>query len=650
MSTSSVHVLSSREGTFCFPPKIAPGRSLRPLRFLRILALGLCLGLFLVSVGPIPGPSGAVRAEEAPPATATTEAAPDESDAEELIVVTATRLPRPVSAVPAPVTVVSREQAEAAGATTLGEALKAATPLAVAAQGGPGALISANLQGSSSSQVQVLIDGRPVDNGLAPVDLTQLSLAGVERIEVVQGPVSSLYGANALGGVINLLTSRPPTRPTSSVQLTLGGFGERKAAWSVGDGRGWGSYLLSGSVEAGDGWRPNSDSASSALSAKLVAPAPGGEVTFQFRRTESRSGVPGSTKLPTPSARGGDEALHLDVSYQSASDLTLRLYRSHEVLTYQDPAWAVDSRHEAAWSGLEGHRTLERGGHRTVLGGEVRFGSASSTNLSGHPEATNLGFYLEDTWRPSPASAWSWTFGGRLDAHSVYGSVLSPRFGAVRHLGGGRRLWLSVARAFRAPSFEDLYWQDPWSSGNPDLRPETATAFQAGTTWGDWEVSAFHKEAKDNIVWVTDPETWTTRVENFGATRFDGLEVTWRRRLSRWLTAQAAWSWLQPVDVSTGLRLPNRPAHRGSLALAAMLPGDWRADATLKGAGEYFADQANAIKVPGYAYLDLSVARAVNPNTEWQVRLENALNAAYQEVAGYPMPGATVAATVTYRF
>lgn len=591
---------------------------------------------------------------------------PDLGDQEELIVVTATKLPQPISEVPAPVAVVTAEEIRAAGAATLGEAVALAPGVAVVSQGGAGAVTSARLQGATSSQVQVLIDGRPADNGLAPVDLSLIPIADVERIEIVQGPVSSLYGANALGGVVNVITRRPENETEGRVEWEAGGFGARGLTLQVGSGAGEIKYLISGSSRGTDGWRKNSDSSAGALVATVSWPALAGEVTLQARQSRSEAGNPGSngefgTPSATPLARGGDEAGSLDATYRGSSpeDLTLRLYHSTEVITYDNPnsnpAYATHSRHQGWWNGLEAQRSLEIGSHQLVLGGTYRTDEAISANLSSRPSTSNLGLFVEDQF--SPGGMWKFTLGGRFDSHSVYGQVFSPRLGAVRELGPDRRLWVSAGRAFRAPSLEDLYWLEQgegWRvTGNPNLRPETSTAVQCGLTWGDLDLTLYHKDVQDNIDWVSwlgDDLIYYAEVENLAAARFNGLDLTYRRAFGANLKLEAGYSYLNAVNVETGLRLHHRPLHRGSLALASTLPGGWSGRAALKAVGPQFADKENRWEAPGFVRVDLTAVRELHAGVEWRIELENALNTSYQEVPGYPMPGASLTTAVSYRF
>jgi outer membrane receptor for ferrienterochelin and colicins len=573
------------------------------------------------------------------------------TEPEDLVVVTATRLPLPVTEIPAAVAVVEGETVRKAGVTDLGGALQLAPAVQVPAKGGPEAATFARLQGASSAQVQVLVDGRPVNNGLSSVDLSLIPVMDVERIEVVQGPASALYGANALGGVVNVITRHPGEASGSQLQLGLGSYGDRSLGFSTSDRLGQAAYLVAGSSRDTSGWRVNSDLSAQSLTGRLTWPAAGGELDLQLRGSASAAGSPGGTGfLATPLARKGDRVGSLDLSYRSAAEtgLTARLYSSTETITYDDPDpfFATHSRHEARWSGLEARRTAEVGAHRLVAGGEYRWDAASSTNLTGSPFAGNLGLYVEDLYAAGPAV--TVTLGGRLDAHSVYGQVLSPRLGVAWNPSAGRRLWLSAAQAYRAPSFNDLYWTEPWMKGNPNLRPETALAYQAGFTLGPVDLTLYHKDVRDNIDWVDRGAFW--QAENLAAARYDGADLVLRRALGSRASAELAYSWLRAVDLDTGLALPYRPANRGTLAVDLTGPSGWQGRAAVKAAGPQFANPANTSECPGFTRLDLTLGREVSARVGWQVKVENALDAQYQEVPGYPMPGRTLSGTVTYRF
>ncbi|MDI6871943.1 MAG: TonB-dependent receptor [Bacillota bacterium] len=607
------------------------------------------LALLLVSILTL-GPAGRAAS---PSPQGEAEAAEDE----DIIVVTATRLPQPASEVPAVVTVVTVEEALAAGATTVAEAIRLAPTAVVNAHGGLGSAATVNLQGASSNQVQILVDGRTVTTALGPVDVGLLSLSGVERIEIVQGPASAVYGANALGGVVNIITRRPPEQRENRLELSVGGFDAHRLQWSTGAETGWGSYLVTGSTEASAGWRPNSDASLCALTTKLAWAVPGGEATLGARYVSASAGSPGDDGTypfslgPTPHARRGDESVNLDLAYRSASpgQPELRLYYTDATWTYDDPDKLESSRHHGVFGGIEARRGWATGRHRILVGGEYRGDYGSSTNLLSDCTSQNLALYVEDLYRTGPAL--SFTLGGRLDAHSIYGPVWSPRLGAVYQFGAAQRLWLSAGRAFRAPSFQDLYWKaDAWSEGNPDLRPETATAYQAGLSAGPLDLTVFHKDVADNINWAFNPSTGKYQPTNLSATRFDGLDLTLHRKLGPWVTAEAAYSWLNAVNAETGKRLPQRPTDQGSVRLGVTAPGGWAGAVAVKVVGSSYYDVANTVVAPGFTKVDLTLSRTVNPSLTWRVNLDNALNARYQEVPGYPMPGASLSTSVTYRF
>lgn len=612
------------------------------MSFLLLAALGLAL-------------SSLAAAEDSSPST----------EPEDLVVVTATRLPQPTDEVPSSVTVLTVEEVKAAGATTVGEALAlAATPVPVVSQGqGPGSLATLNLQGAASTQVQVLVDGRAVSSALGPVDLSLLPLDDMERIEIVKGPVSALYGANAMGGVINVITRRPSAERQTQVDLSAGGFGEHKLGFSTSDALGTGSYLISARVEGADGWRQNSDSSAQSFSGKLNWRALDGEATVRASYSSAHSGSPGGDGKyidvggPTPLARRSDDTGNLDLTYQSTaeSNAFARLYATGSTWSYDNPDWFVHSLHHAVFGGAEARRSWVAGSHRLTLAGDYRFDTGTSTNFTGEQRSTNLGLSGEDLYQAGPAL--SLTLGARLDAHSIYGQVVSPRVGAKYRLGEKSRLWASVGRAYRAPSFEDLYWKDPWDVGNPNLRPETATVYEGGLTLGSMDVTMFQKDVADNITWVFNPALADAeaprgkyQVQNLNAARFRGVELAYRHSFTDWLSAQATYSWLDPVNADTSKKLPKRATSQGSLALNLGLPHGWQGTVIMKAVGPMSENEDNTVEAPGWTRTDLSLKRSFGENISWQVRLENALNAPYQEAPGYPMPGSSLSTSLSYRF
>lgn len=578
--------------------------------------------------------------------------APSPGNEEEAIIVTASRLPQLIEEVPASVEVITAEEIRAAGATTVEDALTLGANVVVRTNGDTGALSTANLQGATSNQVQVQLNGRPINPGTSSsVDLSLLPLGDIERIEIVKGAASAQYGANAIGGVVNIITKEPVGAvPEHALTTILGAGGEKRFSLTSEGRLGSAAYLLTAGVASASGVRTNSDFAHQTVTGRVDWEHRSGTWSLNTRYSSREAGSPGPDGGygfgPTPLARQADRATDIDLQYSIGEDdeLVARVYHSANSIVYDDPddAWSPHSEIDSQVTGVETRRTLDLGAHRLVFGGEYRYDMADSTFYSGPQAARSLALYLEDLI--STKSPWSFTVGGRLDSDSRYGQVFSPRAAAVYRLSEGWRVWATVGQAFRAPSFNELYW-----GGSRQLDPEVATSYQLGSTAGPLSLSLYYKDVVNYLKWDGADD-----VANV-TSRFTGAEASYRWRIGSKVELDLAGAWVDAVKASDHSRLTDVPGTQISATLRSELAKGWLATARLYRQGaqltnDYSTFPATIVTAPGFTTVDCTLTRQVNQDLGLQVKLENLLNAEYERVPGYPMPGASLSVGLDYRF
>lgn len=555
-------------------------------------------------------------------------------------VVSPGRRPQPAAASPASVSVLTASDLRRLGVRTVGEAIAFVPETLARAYGGPGGLITPSIRGSSAEQVLVLLDGIPLNGVFAgTVDLSTLPIDDVERIEILRGPFSAIYGSGALGGVISIVTRR---RAPPSLAVGGGSLGALSIAVSGG-----GEARVSLRYEGAAGDRVNSDLRSGAFSLRLGEATGTRSWDLGLLVTAAARGVPGSTAWPTPLARQDDRRIAAVFTVQRTSDVMTdrwRLTAHLDQIGYRDPPW-FDDRHDGAAWGAEWQRTVRISDRRVVaIGADATVQRLSSTSV-GERAAISGAMYLQDDRALSERLAVS---GGlRADWHSVYGVQVNPRIGMVYFARPDLRLRLAVGRTYRGPTFADLYYPfDGFAVGNPGLRSERAWSVDAGleATLGPGLVvraTTFWSDVRDLIVWVPDamfvfsPQN-VGSADVFGASfEVDGvIAPSWR--------ARAGITWMRATDRATGLDLPNRPRVSGSVALTYLLPAGASVTATAVAVGERFADQANTVRLPGYLAAGLVAQVPLRGASALRLSVQNLFDTAYEPVAGYPAPGRTV--------
>jgi outer membrane cobalamin receptor len=465
----------------------------------------------------------------------------------EPIVVTATRYPEYLKNIPAFATVVTKENLRLTNSLSLSDGLKNVSGIDVKSTGGFGQVSTLSLRGSSASQVLVLLDGRPlnyINTGI--FNLSDFPTEQVERIEIVRGPLSSLYGANALGGVVNII-SPIPQKTKASGSLSFGTFNTQ--AYSLSLSGNYKKFKLSwgGERKSSDNDRENSDFYNFTTHTKLFffpSSKTNGEIFLNAQN--DRMGVPGVVPDPDHTPKYGDREVtslfdrqkdrnySLDLTFNFAPQpkkiFSAKLYLDRRKMNYHTVYDNYDPTYFNSVKTIEDdtYKTKTEGGFvqyslpifttNTITfgwdfrkdeldaGQNIHYAPDSVTSLSDtlifwRPETKTLGFWGTGNFNFN--NRWTFQVGMRLDDHSLYPSEVSPNLGLIYHVNSNKSIKLSWGKAYKAPTFNDLFW--PYG-GNLNLKPEKGyafeTSFNSSTNKVSAQISLFYKRVKNLIVWL----------------------------------------------------------------------------------------------------------------------------------------------------
>lgn len=573
---------------------------------------------------------------------------------------------------PQGVTVLGRDALQASGATDLARLLDRVPGFSVRRLGGLGQLSTATLRGALGEGVLVLRDGvklnSPVSGG---VDLSTVSLAGVEEVQILKGAASGLYGSEAVGGVIHLKTARTP-RPR--VEGGMGSWGERyvqletgqsleDAAYTVGLRRTTAVNDYPYFYREEDATRANS--ALEGLDVAIGAERRWGydALRLALSLTNQDKGVPGPVNYPSPAARQRDLDLlgslswsqwHADGPHQTTS-LSLR----QNGLAYADPGslFGASSETRLAGTDLQSQAEWELASHLVTLGGGVSYDALESTNL-GPRARTVVSAFGHETWYATPDLS---LFGDlRLDHHSSFGLSASPRLGANYRLTERQRLWASVGQAYRSPTFNDLYWPaTSTAAGNPALRPERTTSAELGTEaylLPDLlvEGALFASRGADTMMWLPDAQgVWSP--ENIGQTETRGVELKATYRLGEAWAFEGGGTWLEALDRSVaGAAAGKALLYRPDWLLRSEVT--WRPWPPLSLAiawdytGRRFTTAQNTETLPPFELWSARIGYDLTAADRLLLWGENLTNTYYQLQPYYPMPGRAFLAAWAHTF
>lgn len=497
------------------------------------------------------------------------------------MVITANRVPTEAAKTAANVTVVSQEQIENGPYANLGDVLRDVNGVAVTTKGFAGAGQTVYLNGDD--RVLVMIDGRrlsrpqgTVNGGRASIDLNSIvSLDNIDRIEIVKGGASALYGSDAVGGVINIIT-RKGTEAKTTVDFSAGSWGIRNYGLSTqGSENGFSWYITANKKEQdyaeynvlnpaltpgsskGDSYRwPNSRYEGEGFTMRLDKTIDDNRsLTFNFEHWNDEGGQPFAVEYPSEgslnrlTSLANNWALTHDFNKQQAVPGFARIYTNY---AKQDFYGTYKSRVQ----GLAYQTGWQLGDkHKLIAGvdwekGEVLDNVYYSGENYKNKSVTNTAVYLQDIF--TVTDKWTVTPGIRYDHHSKFGGQTTPKVNVNYGADATTDIYLSYNKVFKAPTLDDLYYNmyDPdhgSSYGDPNLKPETGHVISAGVNKrlsDDTTVTVnyFTSELTDAIKW--DKEGKDSWVRNIAKQKKRGIELNLKHKLSERYYTELGYSYV----------------------------------------------------------------------------------------------------------
>lgn len=593
-------------------------------------------------------------------------------------VVTASRIEQQRSEVQAASSVFTRADIERLQPADVPALLQRVPGLHIARNGGPGSLTGLFLRGTSSAQTLVLVDGQRISgssSGLASLEL--LNIANIERVEVVRGGRSAIYGSDAIGGVIQIFTRRGAGEPGWQPRLSAGigshGRVERSLGVSGGDAK---TRLDLGlSLDETEGFKRTTLDGSQDSAYRNKAVNLSLSHRFNERVQVGISGLrqSGDTEYDyslSPAAFAQDEfelssaSTFVEAQLNPLWTSRFELGHTEDRRTTEDPYGGSTFntyRDQANWI-----NTLELNSAQTlVLGADWYQDRLNSSNEFNRNSRINRAAFAQHRFN---GEQFSTELGVRHDRNQQFGSENTWNAAGTWHLDGQNDLILSYSQAFRAPTFNDLYYPDSCFMGfctvyaNPDLKPETAQSYELQwrsqlTPSTRLETAVYRTEIRDAIVTnnaLDGNEAGSSdpfRPENIDKARINGFETSLQQDLYGWL-ASASYSLIDARNASGGGNDGNRLARRPKNSFRLDL--DRSFNAFTVGAGwtvnsHSYDDLNNNNRIPGYAVLGLRGSWRANEELRFNLALDNLLDRDYYQARGSAFDADTFAA-VPFRY
>jgi len=583
------------------------------------------------------------------------------------LVVTAGRVAEDPAQISAQTSVIDRTQIVQSQATSVADVLRTQTGIDVAAAGGPGKVTSVFMRGAESRHTLVLIDGVRVGSAtVGSFDWGNMSTADVERIEIVRGAQSSLYGADAMGGVIQIFTRKGTSGTQVHVQGEAGSYATTSEKMSVtGMNEAGVSYALTadglrtrGISAAAKGTEPDSYRQAT-FSGRLGLPVGEGELELIGRNVDGTTGLDGFGPVDTLNltSQTKQTVTSVKLSYPLTDWLEskLQLSRSTDEVIGRDPAGGFNnSDFHTRIDQLTWQNQFDMQAFSVLAGLDIYRSKGNSGSAGLNRSLQQSAGFASLAWHAGLVDV---NASLRHDRNSAVANKTTYKLGAALHPLDGLKLTANYGTGFKAPSLNDLYFPaSAFSSGNPNLKPESSKGWDAGIAWqtsddnltAAFSVTWFDQKYKDLIAWQGPPPTFFFAPANVGSARSKGMEINADLAYAP-AYLHAGWTALKAKDSVTGNMLARRAKDSGHVALGAMWEGldamvDWHV------VGPRFSEAGNVKPMKGYQKTDVRLSYAINPQWKLSGRVENAGNKTYEEVSGYSVPGRSWYASVSAVF
>jgi vitamin B12 transporter len=575
----------------------------------------------------------------------------------ETTVVTATRSETPLREVGSSVSVITHEDIVKRQVLTVADALRIVPGLDVLNSGGPGKVTSVFLRGANSNQTLVLIDGIEMNDPSSPnngFDFANLTVDNIERIEVLRGGESSIYGSDAMGGVINIITKKGAGKPAYSVQGQGGSYGTFKVGGEVSGGTEQVDFSLGASHMETKGFssadrlwgnREPDGYRNSTVDARVGAhPLDYLDFGWTLRYNEGKNFLDYDFPVPHDTlnysgitkelyTRGFSHLKLLDNLWEQtvgiAYSRTDRRTRNYDpTLPFSLNSDYLGEKIKVDWQNifhLHETNTLTLG----VEDEEDRFSSQSDP--MGDKSYNTRGYYLLDQiklWR-----RWFTTAAVRYDDNNRAGSKITWRITqALVFDETGTKLKGNYGTGFKVPSLVDLF--APFS-GNPDLVPETSRNWDVGVEQAFWDKrvlmgATYFNNRFNNLIQYSFT---TFQVDNISRATAEGVETFVQFNPLPELSLRGNYTYTRTDNPATDSRLIRRPTHKGSFEANYRFLEKADLNFTILAVGD--KDDIGGTRVSGYVTANLAAGYRINDNVRLFARVDNLFDKKYQELYGY---------------
>ncbi|MCR9270065.1 MAG: TonB-dependent receptor [Hyphomonadaceae bacterium] len=588
------------------------------------------------------------------------QASDDNATTLDTVIVEGSRLDQAETEIGSSVSIITADEIELLGFDFAIDAIASAPGVTVNQNGAFGGVATVRIRGASSAQTLVVIDGIPVNDPSQPsggFDFARVDTENIERIEILKGPQSTLWGSDAIGGVVSIITKDPEPGFGGTAFAEYGSFNTLRGGASVGNANEVGDFRFAVTGTSSDGISKadenNGNSEEDAYESVTVS-AKGG-LNFGDARVSADllwSEAEAEYDAFTFGAQGnvGDGDLYSNTEELSGNLSLFAPAFAGKLENQLTVGYAEITRDNFSngsfFFGGEGERTTLR------YQGTVDLDAANTLAFGATHEAVTI--QDEDTtldglfglYEFKPIESLTLTGGFRVDDHSTFGSETTGRVAAAYNPSPSLTFRASWGQGFKAPTINQLTGGG-FAAPNPNLQPETSEAIDFGIDWrsatgkAEFSATVFDMEIENQILFAT------TGYFNEAVTESTGLELAGRYDLNDWLSVSAAYAYIDASDTN-GDALIRTPEHSGDIRLSVDPEGPFSGAILIRYNGEE-ADFGTT-QVDAWTRVDLTGSYALSETVEVFGRIENLFDEEYQQILGYGTPDISGSVGIRLRY
>lgn len=577
-------------------------------------------------------------------ALATSFALPTVAEEQSPIIVTATRTAQTADESLASVTVITAKQIAQQQSNDLRELLTSISGIDIANNGGMGKTTSIFMRGTSSSHVLVIIDGIKIGSATnGNIAFQHIPVNQIERIEIVRGPRSSLYGSEAIGGVIQIFTKKGKAEEQANIEIGYGSFATNKITAGVSGKGGNTTYSVNASHIKTNGFNAKDDTETDNDGYE------NNSVTFNLSHKISDTSA---LKLNTMRANGHTSFDGFYNNNHFVQQITGLQYTAAPLSNWNTKFTVSESRDESdSFSGLtfktryitarknyawQNDINIDSNQILTV-GADYQDDRIVSTSVYDESSRHNTAGYIQHQWNGDSNDV---QIALRNDNNETFGVHTTGNVAWGHNFTDSTRLIASHGTAFKAPTFNDLYWP---GAGDPNLKPEESNSseieLRTKHTWGQLSMSAYNTQI-DNLISGWPPT-------NVNKAKINGIELRLNTKIAGWKT-KAEISLLDPRDITTNNILARRAQESFRLDMDKT-SGKWSVGLTYINQGYRFDDAANLKRLDGYSVVNLRASYAISKKTSFKWKIENVFDTEYETALTYNNPGISGYLSIVYQ-